>query len=165
MQWIKHIGYWVLLMLVQVLLLDNLHFLGICHPYIYLLFLLTMPRTLPRWAEILVGAVVGLMMDIISNSLGIHMMACTAVSLLRPILLDGMVQDVDRITGRITAEAISMPIFARIIVILVTLHHTLVFMMDAYGFQHFYLTLAGIILSTVLTLALIFIIELTTRPQ
>ena len=72
MDWTKQIVRYVVIMLLQVLLFDQLQLMGICHPYIYVLCLLMMPITLPRISDMLIGAVVGLVMDIFCNSLGVH---------------------------------------------------------------------------------------------
>ena len=75
MVWIKQTGRFLLLLLLQVLLINNLQFLGVCHPYIYIFSLLVMPITLPRWADMLIGGVVGLILDMFCNSLGVMLAA------------------------------------------------------------------------------------------
>ena len=70
MDWTKQIGRYILVMILQVLLFDQLQLLGVCHPYIYVLCLLMMPITLSHSADMIIGAVVGLIMDIFCNSLG-----------------------------------------------------------------------------------------------
>ena len=64
MDWIKQIGRYILVMLLQVLLLDQLQLWGACHPYVYILCLLMMPITLPHSVSMVIGAAVGLVMDI-----------------------------------------------------------------------------------------------------
>ena len=69
MDWTKQIGRYILVMILQVLLFDQLQLLGVCHPYIYVLCLLMMPITLSHSADMIIGAVVGLIMDIFCNSM------------------------------------------------------------------------------------------------
>ena len=52
-------------MVLQVLLINRLQLGGVCHPFIYILPLLTMPITLPRWADMLIGLAAGLLMDVL----------------------------------------------------------------------------------------------------
>ena len=64
MDWTKQIVRYIVVMMLQVLLFDQLQLWGACHPYIYILCLLMLPITLPRSADLLIGAAVGLIMDI-----------------------------------------------------------------------------------------------------
>ena len=69
MEWTKQIGRYIVVMLLQVLLFDQLQLWGVCHPYIYILCLLMMPITLPHSVDMIIGAGVGLIMDTCCNSL------------------------------------------------------------------------------------------------
>ena len=92
MDWTKQFIRYVVVMLLQVLLFDRLQLGGVCHPYIYVLCLLMFPITLPRSVDMLLGAAVGLIMDICCNSLGIHIAACVLLMFIRPYLLDAKEQ-------------------------------------------------------------------------
>lgn len=153
MQWIRQIVKWFLLVLLQVLIFNNLHLFGLCHPFIFILFLLEMPL-LPRWAEMLVGAVTGLMMDIFCNSPGVHMAACTAVCYLRPLLLPRLVQNAERITDKVTPLSIGLNEYLRMICIMVPLYHVLVFVLEAWSLHHFGSLLTQILLSALISLLL-----------
>ena len=155
MAWIRQIGCFVLLLLLQVLLINNLQFLGVCHPYIYILCLLMMPITLPRWADMLIGAFVGLVVDIFCNSLGVHIAACVLLMYVRPYLIDAYVSDRERLIGDIDTQSIGVPDFIKYIVILVLLHHTMVFCLTAWSFSHFWFTLLEIVVSSAVSIVLI----------
>ncbi len=75
------------------MLINNLQLGGYCHPYLYVVCLLVMPLTLPRWVDLLIGALVGLTLDAFCNSAGVHMAACTMLMLIRPYLIERMVVD------------------------------------------------------------------------
>ena len=108
MDWTKQIGRYIVVMLLQVLLFNRLQLAGICHPYIYILCLLMMPITLPNSVEMLIGALVGLVMDVFCNSMGIHMAACVLIMLLRPYLIGRMVSDKERLTEEISARSLGI---------------------------------------------------------
>lgn len=155
MAWIRQIGHFVLLLLLQVLLINNLQFLGVCHPYIYILCLLMMPITLPRWADMLIGAFVGLVVDIFCNSLGVHIAACVLLMYVRPYLIDAYVSDRERLIGDIDTQSIGVLDFIKYIVILVLLHHTMVFCLTVWSFSHFWFTLLEIVVSSAVGIVLI----------
>ena len=70
MLWLRQIGQWLVAMVLQVLLINQLQLGGVCHPFIYILPLLMMPITLPCWADMLIGLVAGLLMDVIRKYAG-----------------------------------------------------------------------------------------------
>ena len=67
MEWTKQFGRYIVVMLLQVLLFNQLQLWGICHPYIYILCLMMMPITLPLSVEMIIGAIAGLIMDVFCN--------------------------------------------------------------------------------------------------
>ena len=153
--WISNILRFAICILLQVLIINNLNVMGICTPLLYVYFLIALPPQLPRWAELLIGAATGLIIDIFCNSLGINMAACVLVSYLRPLLLSAMVQEKQRLTETINSKNIGMATYLRLIAIIIAAHHTVVIMLDSFTFHYFYLTLLNIILSSVITFLLI----------
>lgn len=155
MDWTKQIGRYVVVMLLQVLLFNQLQLWGVCHPYIYVLCLLMMPITLPHSVDMLIGAAAGLVMDVFCNSLGVHMAACTLLMLVRPYLIGLIVNDKDRLNEQITLRAIGMEAMIKYVVILVLIHHLSVFMMAAWSWSHIGFVLLETLVSSVITIALI----------
>ena len=83
--WLKYISICILLLFLQVLLFDNLHWLGLVHPFIYIWAIILLPIELPRWAQMLIGATVGMVMDLFTHAPGIHMAGCVMIAYLRLI--------------------------------------------------------------------------------
>ena len=76
MEWIRQIVRLLLVVLLQVLLFDHLQIAGWGMPLVYVLFLMNLPVQVPRWAEMLIGAMLGLVFDLWNSSLGVNMAAC-----------------------------------------------------------------------------------------
>lgn len=157
--WLKYISICILLLFLQVLLFDNLHWLGLVHPFIYIWAIILLPIELPRWVQMLIGATVGMVMDLFTHAPGIHMAGCVMIAYLRPLLVAGVVQDIDRLKGAVTSDTIGMGNWLRILAILVAVHHIIVFMLEAFTFAHFGFTLLQIILSGVFSYTLILMLE------
>ena len=155
MDWTKQIIRYIVVMILQVLLFNQLQLLGVCHPYVYLLCLLMMPITLPHNVEMLIGAVVGLVMDIFCNSLGIHTASCILVMFIRPYLLGALVNEKDRLNEQISLRSIGFEAFLKYIVILVVVHHLAVFALAAWSWSHFGFVLLETLVSSILTILLI----------
>lgn len=157
--WLKYIGIFIMLLFLQVLLFDNLHWLGLMHPFIYIWAIILLPIELPRWLQMLIGAAIGMVMDLFTHAPGIHMAGCVMIAYLRPLLVAGVVQDIDRLKGAVTSDTIGMGNWMRILAILVAVHHIIVFMLEAFTFAHFGFTLLQIILSGVFSYTLILMLE------
>lgn len=155
MDWTKQIGRYVVIMLLQVLLFNQLQLWGICHPYIYVLCLLMMPITLPHSMDMLLGAAVGLVMDIFCNSLGIHTSVCVLIMFVRPYLIGLIVNDKDRLNEQISLRAVGMEALVKYVVVLVLVHHFLVFLLAAWSWAHIGFILKETLVSSAITISLI----------
>lgn len=153
--WIENIIRFVVLLLLQVLLFNNLYLLGVCSPCVYVLFLIALPPGLPRWAELIIGFVSGLILDIFCNTLGVQIAACTLISYLRPLLIQNMIQDNDRLTSTPSGATLGILTYFRIVAILVVLHHTIMFSLIAFSFHNWWFTLIQILFSSLLTILII----------
>ena len=155
MDWTKQIGRYILVMALQVLLFDQLQFLGICHPYIYVLCLLMMPITLPHNVDMLIGAAAGIIMDVFCNSLGVHTAACIFVMFLRPYVIGAVVSDKDRLNEQINLHSIGMEALVKYVVIMVLIHHLSVFMLAAWSWSHIGFVLLETVVSSLITILII----------
>lgn len=155
MEWTKQIVRYIVVMILQVLLFDRLQLWGVCHPYIYLLCLLMLPITLPHSVQMLIGAAAGLIMDIFCNSIGIHMAACILLMFIRPYLLGVIVNDKDRLNEQISLHALGMEAMLKYVVILVVIHHLMVFTLAAWSWSYIGFILLETLVSSIITIVLI----------
>ena len=79
--------YFVVLVLIQVLILNNLLFLRIATPCLYLYFILKMAVGTSRMNVIFLSFLIGLVIDMFSNTSGMHAAACTFVGFIRQWLI------------------------------------------------------------------------------
>ena len=155
MEWTKQIGRYILVMLLQVLLFNQLQLWGACHPYIYVLCLLMLPTTLPHIADLFIGAVVGVVMDVFCNSLGIHMAACVLLMYIRPYLLGLIVNDKDRLTEQISLRALGTGAFIQYVIYTVLIHHWTVFLLAAWSWSPIGFVLLETAVSSLVTILVI----------
>lgn len=142
-------------MILQVLLFDQLQLLGVCHPYIYVLCLLMMPITLSHSADMIIGAIAGLIMDIFCNSMGVHTAACIFIMFIRPYLIGAIVNDKDRLNEQISLRSLGMEALLRYVAILVVIHHLIVFMLAAWNWAHIGFVLVETLVSSLVTISII----------
>ena len=152
---IKEIGRLLLVFALQVLLFDHLHIGSLGIVMMYILFLINLPTRTPRWAEMLIGVGVGMMMDIWHSSLGIHMAACVALTFVRPILLTNAIQDIERIKDNLSIQNIGPAEYTKCAVLLTVLHHFIVFSLEMWSIHMWWMVLLQTFVSSAMTLCVI----------
>ena len=155
MKFLQEIGRLLFIFVLQVLLFDHLHIGSWGIMMIYILFLINLPIRIPRWAEMLIGLLVGIMMDVWHSSLGIHIAACVALSFVRPLLLTNAVQDIERIKDNISVQTIGRIEYTKCAVILTIMHHFIVFSLETWNIQFWWIVILQTLISSAMTLCVI----------
>jgi len=153
---LRNIVRFLVVVLFQVLVMDNVLISGYMVPYVYLIFILLMPFETPRWVVLLSGFMLGLSIDFFEHTLGIHTAASVMAAYLRHHFLglfaprDGYEPDT---FPRIHYYGFSW--FARYTLLLVLVHHLALFYLEVFQLQDFFGTLLRVILSSLLSTATI----------
>ncbi|MFI3296300.1 MAG: rod shape-determining protein MreD [bacterium] len=146
------------LVLFQVLLLSKFHVLGLINPFVYLYIILIMPVNVGRVPMLFIGFTLGLLIDMFSNTWGIHALVTTFITYLRPSLILMIIGSDEQ--DRVTLSARSMGRnFWKLAAIIFFIHHTLLFFVEAFSFQTFWFVLAKSIISTILSLLIVYVFE------
>lgn len=126
--------YFVVLVLIQVLILNNIHFLRIATPFLYLYFILKLPVGTSRTNVVFFSFLIGLVIDIFSNTPGMHAAACTLAGFIRDPLIRLFI-------GKDLPEGIYPSYktfgyggFFRYTLVFVVIHHVALFMIEALTF-------------------------------
>ena len=81
----RNIIRFVILVLLQVLVLDNIQISGHIVPHFYVLFILLMPFETPNWLLLLTAFALGLSVDMFNHTLGMHAAATVFMASLSSI--------------------------------------------------------------------------------
>lgn len=146
----------IFLILLQVLLLSNINFLGYINPYLYILFILLYPFNGNQTLFLLLSFLLGLGVDIFEDSGGINAAASLVAAYIRPVILRfsfGVSYDYQ------TIKFSNTPIGSRIsyVVILVFVHHLILFLLEFFNFAHLLLLLKKTVYSGLFTTVLVFL--------
>ena len=154
--WLRNIGRFIFLVLLQVLILDNIQISGFINPYMYVLFILLMPFQTPKWLVLIVGFILGLTMDLFHHTPGMHTSATVFMAFLRPGVLQ-MIAPRDGYEPNTFPRVFYFGLqwFTQYTVILVFAHHFILFFMEAFSFSGFFLTMGRIILSSIFSILLV----------
>lgn len=152
---IKYSLMFLVAVLVQVLLLNQVQFSGYINPYFYIVFVLLLPLSTPRYLLLLLGFLIGLTIDIFSDSLGIHAAATVLIAYIRPFVIrviSTREEDRNDFPGLLQNK---FNWFFSYVTILVLAHHFVLFYLEYFTFSHFFYTLLKVIFSSVFTIFII----------
>ncbi len=153
---LRNIWRFVILVILQIVIFNNIQFSGYINPYIYVLFILLLPFETPKWLLILSSFLLGLSIDIFSNTLGMHAAACVFMAFMRPHVLQ-------YISPREGYEASSLPRisyygfnwFIKYSITLILAHHIFLFYIEVFTFSGYFFTLSRALLSSLFSIILI----------
>ena len=152
---IQNILSFIILVLVQVLALNNIQFLGFINPYIYILFILSLPVKLPHWVTLLLAFVLGLTIDAFSNTMGMHAFATVLAAFSRGGIIKLFTSIEEGSNPVPSFYTFGVGAYIKYVVFMVLLHHTTLFLLEAFSFANIWLIIFKIILSSFVTILLI----------
>lgn len=152
---IKYLLMFVVLVAVQVLVFNQIQFSGFINPYIYVLFIMLLPLNAPRYAVLLLSFLIGLAVDIFSNSLGIHTFAAVFVAYARPLVIRIITNREEELSDYPGLAQTGILWFLSYTAIMVVLHHTVLFYIEVFTFNNFFNTLYRVFLSSVFSIFVI----------
>jgi len=158
---IKYLFIYITVVLCQVLICNNIQLYGYINPYIYILFILVLPLKTSKYLVLLLGFLLGLSIDIFSNTPGIHASATTFMAFLRPYVIN-ILFNRESIDKKHLPPISSMGLswFTKYTVIMVLVHHLFLFYIEAFSFTNFFFTLTRCIFSAVFSIILLIISQL-----
>lgn len=144
---------WIMLMAFQVLVLRHMHVGSWIYFFPYILFVIQLPFELNRFWVLTLAFITGYSIDLYYHSNGIHAFACITLALARTFyikevaLREGLTQ-----IYRPHLNEMGTAWFTRYAVVLILIHHSLVFVIEQFSINRLGVLSVKIILSTIATL-------------
>ncbi len=152
----RNIIRFIVLVLIQVIILNNINFRGYLDPYLYVLFILLLPFNTPNWLLLVSSFLIGFFVDLFSQSLGMNTAASVFMAFLRPgvlrLLSPGREYEAGVNPG---ISDLGFRWFLSYALILIFLHHLLLFILEAFGFADFFSTIYRVVINTLFTTMLV----------
>ncbi len=150
----------VLLILLQILLFNNIQFSGYVNPYVYIMFIMLLPVNIPSWLLLIISFFTGLIMDLFTGTPGMHTSATVIAGFVRPYVL----RIISPRDGYEASSDLSMLIygfrwFFIYTLLIVLVHHTVLFYMEVFRFTDFFRTLLRVLLSSLFSIIFILLSE------
>ena len=155
----------ILLLLVQVIICNHINFFGYINPYIYIIFIFLFPIRDSRLVLLFVSFLLGLLVDMFSDSGGVHAAASVCLAYARPIFLKasfGMLYEHHSIKFS-TTEIGSLITYVSLGTIL---HHFILFTFEIFNISDILLILNKTLFLSIFTIILsVLIIILFSRNR
>jgi len=147
-----------ILLTVQVVVLNNIQFSGFINPFLYIMFIMMLPVKLPKTFLLLIAFGTGLLVDVFSNSMGMHAAACLVMAYVRPSLLRILApRDGYEAESVPSVKELGFTWFLIYAAALTFVHHMVLFYIEVFRFSEFFSTFLRVILSSLATLLVIMI--------
>jgi hypothetical protein len=153
--WIKYVLMFVLVVLVQVLLLNQVQFSGYLNPWFYVLFVLLLPVSTPRYVVLLLSFLLGLVIDIFSDTLGLHMASTVILGYFRTPVISMLSARESEQSDYPGLKQTGFRWFLLYVVILLTIHHLFLFYLEVFSFAGFFRTFVRVVFSVAFSLFVI----------
>lgn len=153
-----------ILLALQIVLFNSMNFLGYISPFPYILFIILYPVNGNKIGLLLASFLLGIIMDVFSNSGGIHTAACITLAYYRPYIFKfsfGLSYEYQtiRLNDVLTPERFSFILFS------VLLHHIILFILEAFRISFIWNILIRTALSTLFTIIICIIIIYLIKPN
>lgn len=160
---VKKILLFVTLVIVQVLILNRLHIMGYATPFLYIYFLLKMPSSVSRNGLLLCGFILGLVIDIFSDTPGMHAAATTFLAMFLPRIVSLYLPkgDMDEFVPGV--YSVGWVFFLKYAFTAVLLHHSALFLIESFSFWDLSTLLLRIFWSTLLTFCCVLALDAINR--
>ncbi|BDB56585.1 rod shape-determining protein MreD [Flavobacterium ammonificans] len=152
------------LFLLQIIIFNNINLFGFVSPFPYVLFIILFPVNGNKSALLISSFFLGLLLDIFSNSGGIHTTASILLAYFRPSIFKfafGVSYEYQtiKLNDTLTPERFSFLFVA------ILLHHLILFILEAFQFSLIFDILLRSITSTALTIIISVIIIYLIKPN
>ena len=158
--YIKNIVRFVFLVLLQVMVLNHLNLGNYINPYLYIYFILLLPFVTPKWLLLVSAFLLGITVDIFSNTFGINAAASVMMAFARPFVIKAISTGTEYEIGeRPSLKNQDLKWFVYYCLILILIHHFVLFYLEIFRFREFFSTFLRVILSSAFTFMLVMISE------
>ncbi len=157
---IRYFILFIILILLQVLLFDNIQFSGYINPYVYLMLILLLPVEIPSWLLLIISFFTGLIVDFFTGTPGMHASATVVAGFSRPYVLRFISpRDGYDAGARPSMEIYGFRWFLLYTITIVLIHHFTLFYLEVFKLTDFFRTFLRVILSSIFSAIFILLAE------
>jgi len=156
----RNLFRFIVLILIQVFLLQNIGYYNLSTPFLYILFILLLPIKISNWIIFSLAFISGLSVDVFYDTLGLHTTACVVLAFVRILFITlTLQQDKYELGQTPSLSNMGFRWFFFYAITLIFFHHSVLFLFETFRFSDILYTALRIVMSSVFTLLLIFTYE------
>ena len=161
---ILNIVRFIFLLAAQIVVFNNIDLFGYINPYPYILFILLYPVNSNRAGLLVASFLLGLTVDMFTNSGGIHAVSCLILACVRPVFFKfafGLSYEYQtiKINDRLSPERFTF------ILISILTHHFILFLLEYFKFTFILDALLRTVVTTIFTLIVSILIIYLFKPS
>ena len=159
---IERIISFIALCLLQVVVLNHIHLFSVATPLFYIIFVLHFPSNYSRSGIMLWCFAMGIVIDCFGNTPGVASASMTLLGALQPYILRRfMSHEVEEMVPSLSVLGVQS--FFSYLSCVTLLYCLLYFSLEMFSFAHLLYWIENVIGSTILTVLLIFVVEIVRK--
>ena len=151
---INHALLFIGLILLQIIVMNNINFLGYINPFIYIFFLFLYPIKKNDWGVLILAFFLGLIIDMFANSGGVNAAATLFIAFIRLPVLQSVLGKRELDHSSMNIFKLPFPKLFVFIMVLTTVHHLIVFTLEYFKWSKFGTILTNTVLTSIFTIIL-----------
>lgn len=161
-----NIARFLILLMLQVFVFNHINYVGYVNPFIFLMFVVLLPFETAGWLLLTSAFLMGLGVDLLTGSLGVHASATTLAAFLRPTILHQLMPKLEKnSTVQPGISFMGVPTFTLYTAILVFIHHLAFFTIESWSFSEIGYTLLRTLFSGFFTVLFIVLLDFIFRKK
>ncbi|WP_298879174.1 rod shape-determining protein MreD [uncultured Polaribacter sp.] len=154
---INQILFFIFLLILQVIILNNINFLGYINPYLYISFVFLYPLKESRFRFLFFSFLLGILIDFFSDSGGIHAFSILFIAYIRLFFVNLYFRKIPADYPFFKLKSESFGKVFNYVVTLTLIHHLIYFSFANFSFQNLSMVFLNTLYSSVFTLILFFL--------
>ncbi len=159
-RFLEYTAIFLLLLVLQEFVFDNINLGGVVNPYIYIMFIILLPLDMPGWMLLMLGFGTGAAVDFMSGTAGLQTIVSTWLAFVRPTVV-GLLLGKDLVYegGIPTVGRVGTGRFLRYLAVMVLLFDIPFFILEDLSGSAWVITLR-IVLSSAFSVGIIYFLHL-----
>jgi hypothetical protein len=163
---LRYLVLFIVLVVLQVVVFNHLCLFNVAVPLVFIYFIIKLPVTLSAGWTMTVSFLLGLIVDIFSNTQGMNALACTLLSTCRlPLLRLYFPREDDLTNPEPSLRSLGPSVYMKYLITVVAFYCTLFFFIEAFTFYNWTLMLLRILASTLLTFIILLAFDSLTAGK
>ncbi len=143
---LRYSGVFLVLVLLQLLVFNNIQFSGYINPYVYVMLIIILPLSLPSWVVLVIAFLAGFIIDAFSGTMGVHTFATVMAGFVRPWIISlNMTHEAADPDISPSVQNNGLRWFFMFALMIVLVHHLALFYVEVFSFSGFFRTFIRVI--------------------